>query len=356
MKLLPILAPLIFRHRPAEITLFATSLCNFRCRHCFIIDKLNQKHDELSCDEIKKIGHSIVGLQRVHIGGGEPFLRPDIGDIVTTIANDWNTETICLPTNGWESDNIIKTIKRFGNSSSKTLRLHFSLNTLPQDMDDFTGKKGAFDRWIASITQAKVAAEPFKNITIMVIATYNDFNQAYFPRLMDYILNEIGVMDFSFCLVRAHKLYTPDLDLNQFDNLVKFYFRERSNQSFLLRAFREIVRETIASYYKKPRMIAPCLSGKMRIVISPDGNIYPCETFGYPSGDDPQKWLIGNVREYDYDLSRMLASACAKKIRQNIRASRCHCQQGIDLSLNLLCSHRFKFLILGRALRNIFHN
>jgi radical SAM protein with 4Fe4S-binding SPASM domain len=309
---------------------------------------LNERHDELSCAEIEKMGDSIGRLQRVHIGGGEPFLRPDIGDIVTAISKVWNVDTICLPTNGWATGAIVKTIRQFGSESSNSLRLHFSLNTLPEDMDDFTGKKGSFDRWIESITRAKATAKPYKNITVTVLSTYNDFNQSYFPRLMDYVLKKVGVDDFSFCLVRAHHAYSPKLDLEQFERLLNDYFRNENRQGPLLRAYRELVREVIASYYHEPRLIVPCLSGKMRVVISPEGDIYPCETLGYPSGTLPQEWCMGNIRKYNYNIRGLLASEAARKIRNNIGARRCHCQQGIDLSLNLLCSNRFKIRLLQR--------
>ena len=173
---------------------------------------------------------------------------------------------------------------------------------------------------------------------------------------MDYVLKKVGVNDFSFCLVRAHHAYSPKLDLEQFEGLLNDYFRNVSRKGPLLRAYRELVREVIASYYHKPRMIVPCLSGKMRVVISPDGDVFPCETLGYPSGMLPQEWRMGNIRNYDYNIRGLLASEAARKIQKNIKANRCHCQQGIDLSLNLLCSNRFKIQLLQRVVGYILQS
>jgi radical SAM protein with 4Fe4S-binding SPASM domain len=356
MRFLRHIMPLIFQHRITELTYFVTSACNFRCRHCFLIDKLNRNHEELTPDELRKMGRSIPAMQRVHLGGGEPFTRSDIGEIVATIATHWHAGVICLPTNGWFTDRIIETVRRYGvDKIQSNLRLHFSLNTMPQNMDSFTGKPGAFEHWHRSITEAKIAAETINNITVLVLSTYNDFNQAEFPDLMRFVLEETGVDDFSFCLVRSHSSYHPKLDLTAFDKLIHDYYGTSRHQRPLLRAYREAVREIVSDYYKSPREIVPCCAGRLRVAMSPEGNVYPCETLGYPSGERPDDWFMGNIRDFDYDIRQLLKSKLSHDVRTRIKNAICHCEQGIDLSLSLLCNNRFRFRVLARAFEQSFH-
>jgi radical SAM protein with 4Fe4S-binding SPASM domain len=355
MRLLRHLAPLFFQHRLTEMTYFVTSACNFRCRHCFIIDNLNCKHDELTPDELRKMGRHIPGLQRVHLGGGEPFTRSDIGELAVTIAESWRAGVICLPTNGWFTERIVEVAELFGASGTQcNLRLHFSLSTLPGAMDSFTGKTGAFERWHRSITAVKKITKALKNITVLVLSTFNDFNQAKFQELMRFVLEDVGVDDFSFCLVRSHGSYQPILDLAEFDTLTHAYYGKDARQNILLRSYREVVRETVSSYYKSPRQIVPCCAGRLRVVMSPDGNVYPCETLGYPSGERPEDWLMGNIRDFNYDIRLLLKSSPASDVKKRIRKTKCHCCQGIDLSLSLLCSNRFRFWVIVRAIERIF--
>src|SRR5437867_3481894 len=97
IKLLPYAVPLIFKNRLTELTLFITTTCNMKCKHCFVIDELNKKTDLLTVDEVKKMGKHITYMQRVHISGGEPFTRKDLPEVIVTISNEWNAGVVCVP-------------------------------------------------------------------------------------------------------------------------------------------------------------------------------------------------------------------------------------------------------------------
>jgi radical SAM protein with 4Fe4S-binding SPASM domain len=357
MNFIRYLTPLLFQHRLTELTYFVTSSCNFKCRHCFVTDQLNKKHQELTPEELKKMGRSIPAMQRVHIGGGEPFARTDITDVVLTITREWNVGVMCLPTNGWFTDRTVDLTEKYGSNGVKcALRMHFSLSTLPSDMDKFTGQQGSYTRWRQTICKVKNAASSFKNISVLVLSTFNDFNQDTFPELMRIVLDEIGVDDFSFCLVREHENYHPKLDIEKFNTLMHQYYGRNSHQHPLLKIYRESVREVIADYYKNPREIVPCCAGRLRVVMSPDGEVYPCETLGYPACKDSSAWRMGNIRDFDYNIRKLLTSDTARDVRNAIKKKHCHCAQGIDISLSLLCSNRFRFAILAKLIRHLLRS
>ena len=73
---------------PIQLTFFLTSRCNLRCEHCFYWKELDADHsNELKIDEIKKIAQSLPRLLVLSITGGEPFVRKDICDVVSTFVN-----------------------------------------------------------------------------------------------------------------------------------------------------------------------------------------------------------------------------------------------------------------------------
>jgi radical SAM protein with 4Fe4S-binding SPASM domain len=349
MKLIRHALPLIFHHHLAELTFFVTSRCNYRCRHCFMLDKLNNRDEELSLTEVSKMAKYIRPLQRVHIGGGEPFLRKDISQIIGTISRDWDARVICLPTNGSIRQPLISTVQNFAANCQNHLRLHFSLNTLEQNFQEFSGTKDTFQEWEETFRLAKSITDQSTNITLLTLMTFNDHNQAYFENLIDYVTNSLCPDDVSIGLVRPHKTYNPVLDIEKYRQLIKTYFSETSSQNLFLKAYRTLIREHMATYYLQKRSLTKCYSGKMRVVMSPEGNIYPCETRGYPEGDD-ESFLLGNIRDFNYNIRNLLKSPRSQEVLDEIKNRSCHCSQGIDLSLSLLCSHQFKLKLLKKSL------
>ena len=90
----------------------------------------------------------IGAMQRVHLGGGEPFARRDIADLAVRVSNEWNAGVVCIPTNGWFTDRILAGMNYFGTHGKGKLRLHFSINSPDAaEMDEFTRLPGTFARW-----------------------------------------------------------------------------------------------------------------------------------------------------------------------------------------------------------------
>jgi len=64
----------------------ATSRCNMRCAHCYYGDRINAGND-LSLAEISRMADEMRKMQVeiVAIGGGEPFMRDDVFDVIGII-------------------------------------------------------------------------------------------------------------------------------------------------------------------------------------------------------------------------------------------------------------------------------
>jgi len=351
LKKLKFLPALVRKNRITEATFFITDICNMKCQHCFVLDALNQKLPMLSPDEIRTMGQHVKPIQRVHIGGGEPFTRKDLYEVVKAFSETWNPGVICIPNNGWFTDRILSLVRNYGENCKSDLRLHFSINSpIPEEMDKFTKLKGSFARWKDSITKAIEAAKDYKNITIVALSTYNEHNQHCFKELIDYLHQEICIPDFSFQLVRTHGDYKPDLDLNHFREMIDYYFNTYNKQDRFISTFRKMSREKSVEYFEDPKFSRNCTSGKLRVVIAPTGDVYPCEKLGYPNLREMNKWLLGNVRDFDYNINELLKNEAATTSYEKICGTNCHCDHNIDQSLNLLSDSTYRKKLLKATL------
>ena len=349
LKKLKYLPALVKKHKITEATFFITDICNMKCKHCFVLDALNKKLPMLAPEEIRKMGEFVKPIQRVHVGGGEPFTRKDLFEVVQAFSEAWQPGVICIPNNGWFTKRILDFIERYGETCKGNLRLHFSINSpYPDDMDNFTELRGSFAKWKESITKAIKLAEKYNNITIVALSTYNEHNQHSFKELIDYLHQEIKVPDFSFQIARTHGDYKPELDYDLFRELTDYYFKKYNKQDRFISTFRKLSRKKSVEYFEDPKFSSTCTSGKLRVVISPTGDVYPCEKLGYPNLKDMSKWLMGNIRDYDFNLNELLKNADSKSCYDKICGTNCHCDHNIDQSLRLLSSGEYrKELIKG---------
>lgn len=348
------LPPLLFEHRLTELTYFTTDACNMKCRHCFVHEALNRKSPQLSVGEIRRMAAHIPAMQRVHLAGGEPFTRSDIAELATCISNEWNAGVVCIPTNGWFTERIAAGIRHFGQCGRGNLRLHFSINSAdPEEMDQFTQLEGTFVRWRRSIDEALKLSSGYPQITVVALATYNEYNQYKFHRLIDFLHEEVGVQDFSFHLVRSHGNYTPKLDMEHFREVNDYYFNTWNRQNPVLASFRHAIRDRGADYFESPGYRKRCTSGRIRVVMSPAGDVYPCEKLGYPNLNTYDEWKIGNIRDFNYNLNELARSPRARSLYQKICESSCYCDHNIDQSMSLLSTGSFHGSVLINAVKRV---
>ena len=222
-------------------------------------------------------------------------------------------------------------------------------------MNEFSVHPKAFQLWEGTVIKVQENVKRFKNISLCVITTFGDYNQSKIDELMSYIRNRVRPDDISFALVRPHKSYHPKLDLQKFEELNHQLHCESKSHNPFIRAYRELIRMKIARYYQNPKFYVPCQSGKLRVVMSPEGDVFPCENLGYPEGLDQDRWKMGNIREFDYNIHSLLASDTAKALRKTIRDTRCHCHHGVDMSLSYQSTWRFKLEVTLLGMKYWLH-
>lgn len=138
------------------ISIRVTKGCNLKCIHCYSFSGTKLKN-ELSTEEIKDLllQAKELGAMRVFFTGGEPFIRPDICEVLNYA--DENELAIYISTNGTFIDKkIAHTLKQL-----KHLRtLQISIDGLKKTHDLIRGVKGTFDK---AINSTMLIREAFRN-------------------------------------------------------------------------------------------------------------------------------------------------------------------------------------------------
>jgi MoaA/NifB/PqqE/SkfB family radical SAM enzyme len=95
----------ILRRRPFDCLLQVTNRCNMKCSFCDFWPNPAPRGEELTLGDYRRLARELSGMGRflVSVEGGEPFVRPDLIEIV----GGFSEHLTALFTNGWyvTSDN-----------------------------------------------------------------------------------------------------------------------------------------------------------------------------------------------------------------------------------------------------------
>jgi radical SAM protein with 4Fe4S-binding SPASM domain len=77
--------------------------------------------------------------------------------------------------------------------------------------------------------------------------------------------------------------------------------------------------------------LLPCYAGRLNLVLEEGGEVYPCEV---------RKESFGNVRDYGYDMRRVIRSEKASKVNASIKKKECFCTHECYYMTNILFNPR----------------
>jgi cyclic pyranopterin phosphate synthase len=151
-----------------------TDRCNFRCRYCVPASPFSViDHKKIaSYEEILKITRLAceLGITKVRITGGEPFVRRGIFSFLKTLCALDPLKDISITTNGaLLTRDKIKDLIQMG-----IKRLNFSLDTLdPVKFTSITGRDRFHRVWDSIVTAQKLGISPIK-INAVALKGIND--------------------------------------------------------------------------------------------------------------------------------------------------------------------------------------
>ena len=345
---------------PAEITFFVTAACNFRCRHCFNLEKIEKANsqDELSVKEIEKITQTIPSFIRLSLSGGEPFFRTDLVQVCRAFYENCHVKFISIPTNASLTEKIVSDVRQIAESCPK-LFLHISLSVdgLREKRDYIVGRKNTTVSLLKTAQELKKLQESEPNLSLGVITTQSPDNEKQLNEIYEFCLKTLKIDNFGFNIARIYSKNkvgtTANLGIYE-----KFTQKLIGNKGSLMFNFplssffiakRNMVFRQVLKTHQEKKYQTPCFSGNLRVVIDEVGNVYPCETLQYCP--DQQNFLMGNLRDYDLNFKKLFFSPRAQKIKNYIKKIRCFCAHECDLETNILFNSKFLPWLLFEVLR-----
>lgn len=155
------------------LRLSVTDRCDLRCRYCMAEDMtFLPKSSLLTIDEMVTMAELFVmrGVRRIRLTGGEPLVRPGIGELVDRLGSliGHGLDELTLTTNAMRLDRYADQLAKAG-----VRRINISLDTLDPDGFRHITRVGALDAALNGIAAARAAGLHVK-INMVALAGLNE--------------------------------------------------------------------------------------------------------------------------------------------------------------------------------------
>jgi len=335
---------IFWKRNPIHLTLFLTKRCNARCRHCFYINDRNlsnsdSANDELSLDEFEKISASLGRLLWLAFSGGEIFLREDIADIAEIYYRNNTPSIILFSTNGLLTDKIslrIEEILRHCNKSTVAVKLSIDGPKLLHD--SMRGMEGSFQKTLQTYNALEKLLTKYPNFELGVNTVFSSENQDYMEEIIEFVNSLKNLKTHTISLIRGDISHTElkGIDSKKYletiqkieSNLKKKRSSIYSFRGARIKAAQDIIQHRlIHDTLLQKKQLIPCYAGRLNLVITETGDLFPCESFSMK---------LGNVRKSDYDVRKALKSETAQRVLRSIDDKSCFCTHECYMMTNIL--------------------
>jgi len=272
------------QNNPEGAIISITNQCNSKCLAC---DIWKGKGKFIKPEIIKNLPQN---LKDIDLTGGEPFLHPDLPEIVRILKNTCPKARILTTTNGLLPQKIKKIIPVLVRKD-ENLAIRVSLDGMEEVHDKMRGVKGAFKKAIKSLKVLKQSG--VKDLGI--IFTLTKINKDEIKKVLNFCKEE--KLNFSLNLVCDSPIYfgqnhlslIPDkrMTTEVLKKVAAFFKSPLPLSNMAKRWFYE---QTI-NYIKTGKRPLKCGAGEGFFYLDPKGNVYPCHL---------QDWLIGNLNEQSF--------------------------------------------------------
>ena len=317
-----------------SLFLFVTSRCNSLCRTCFYFDKLNSK-DDLTVAQIARISETAPPFRKLWISGGEPFLRPELAEIVAAFVRNNGVRNVNLPTNGLLPEKLLPIMDRMLELCPETsIDLNFSLDGMQRTHDSIRGVPENFVRTLATMREAAERYRGIRRLRRNVVTVITRENRDEVEQLATLLREQAEIDGHYFEVVRG---VAPDPSLKAMtrESVAGIHRRvmpfHRHYARKLFAHLPPVVRQIATVYYlgnlrfhydlheeclEGPRAWPmPCTAGDTSIVIDHNGRFRGCEMRG----------IVGDLHDFDFDVRRALESEAMRAEVAAIPGANCWC-------------------------------
>jgi MoaA/NifB/PqqE/SkfB family radical SAM enzyme len=314
-----------------QLILLITFKCNLRCAHCFFKDDLNKGKVELDFNEYKKILDKISKIENLSIGGGEPFIRADLRNIVELFSE--KSKNITIVTNGFFSQKIYEFVESVRIDKKCNLNIFISLDGDKQLHTELRNNKESYDKVIRTCQLLNNSKERDK-IRLVVHTNISSITIRGIKQLLVDVKEKINPDNHTFELVRnLPELFPGKEELENCIYLIsEFTGKNYYNDIGKIDKFKKLFKNDLLKYFMNVQLYkakpTKCFADKYAAVVYPDGNVSFCEG------------ILTNIflKDIDYDLKRLEVHQEVKEKTNRIR--NCFCTHACFQPYNVFLSPR----------------
>jgi MoaA/NifB/PqqE/SkfB family radical SAM enzyme len=251
------------RRAPISMYVAVTGKCEYRCLHCSAAE--HSQYDEWDFQELIKLfadlqdmGTAIIGLT-----GGEPLLREDLCDLISSI--DDRSVTFLFTSGHGLTLERAKELNRAG-----LFGVGISLDSaVPAAMDDMRGVEGAFDNAVNGIKNCRIAGlYTMTQVAINRKKLSSDTLEDIVRLSASLGVHEVRILE-TMPTGRLRRVESSEiLNVEERDELKRFH--ERMNHT------RDYPKVSVFAHTEDYSRYG-CGAGTQHSYIDSTGNLYPCD-------------------------------------------------------------------------------
>lgn len=303
-----------------KVNIAVTYACNYRCKTCNIwrlyLDKPELKSMELSYKEHEELYRENRDVVWLSFTGGEPFLREDFDDIVTSaVENIRGLKLINVATNGSMPVKVKRLVEKVLSARPDLLLfVEVSLDGCEKLHNYVRGFPQAYRNSLETFRRLRrLKAE---GLNVRFEYTLSRFNAGLLRKLLEDLNSQglhVSVDDFVVTLAHNSPYYNneemgsiaPPMD-KAIDELS--WISSKLSKRSLLNLVPLIYLKLSSRFFKGWR--PPCVAGSHSCFIDPFGRVYPCITVRYELAD---------LRRDGFNLKQAFSGPRARFFRENLR-------------------------------------
>jgi MoaA/NifB/PqqE/SkfB family radical SAM enzyme len=315
----------LLRRNLKHLIVHVTNHCNFRCAHCFV--DFETKKRDLPKETYFEIAKDTGTLFWLDIGGGEPFIRKDLAEII----NAFRFKIVHIPSNGSLPDQMLEQLAeiRRQNPSAEIL-IGLSLDGLADTHDQLRGEPGSYEQVWRTYEEIR-RHDPKINIKITTVIT-NKTVEDVLPLMREVRARKA---DFHSVILLRGTPPAPDVMLPPMPELRKlgprifellegYQYGRFAVTAHVLRNYHRYLWNVSLDILEKQTQVIPCYAGQSHMVVWADGTVSSCEML--PG--------VGNVKEKTF--KEVLKSPELAEQRRAIRNKECHCTHNCAMLTSIL--------------------
>ena len=333
---------ILWKRKPIQLTFFLTRRCNSKCPFCFYLkspDAVDSGGEELSLDEIRKISGSIGNLLWLAFSGGEIYLRDDLAEISRTFHDNNRPAIMLFSTNGMLPGIIkTKTEQILRECRSSVIAVKLSVDGVGRKHDVLRATPGSFENMLETYRLLEPLLVKYPHFELGVNTVLCSENQDDMDAIIDFVSGLKSIGTHTISLIRGnlsdghYKNVDPEKHLRAISRLEENASKGRAKtyrfRGARIKAAQDLLqRRLIYRTMLEQKRIIPCYAGRLNLVITETGEVKPCEILVDS---------FGNVRDFSYDIGKVVLSERANEIRQFIKKGRCFCTHECYFMTNIL--------------------